>query len=191
MKKVLCLVLSVLVTVFSYGQKKNEIILSYSQVTLPQTAFFVAGIFGVAFTAGHFTFENTKPYGALAFEYDRNVNNWFTYGGVAVIDYITSDAYNVDRDGNKTYNGVFNFGYFSVMPLAKFRWFTNPKFGMYSKAAFGPGLVFGGEEGDLQISYAGQLSPVCMQFGGGNLSGILELGYGMQGIVTLGIRKTF
>lgn len=191
MKKVLCFVLSVLVTVFSYGQKKNEIILSYSQVTLPQTAFFVAGIFGVAFTAGHFTFENTKPYGALAFEYDRNVNNWFTYGGVAVIDYITSDAYNVDRDGNKTYNGVFNFGYFSVMPLAKFRWFTNPKFGMYSKAAFGPGLVFGGEEGDLQISYAGQLSPVCMQFGGGNLSGILELGYGMQGIVTLGIRKTF
>lgn len=191
MKKVLCFVLSMLVTVFSYGQKKNEIILSYSQVTLPQTAYFVAGIFGVAFTAGHFTFENTKPYGALAFEYDRNVNNWFTYGGVAVIDYITSDAYNVDGDGNKTYNGVFNFGYFSVMPLAKFRWFTNPKFGMYSKAAFGPGLVFGGEEGDLQISYAGQLSPVCMQFGGGNLSGILELGYGMQGIVTLGIRKTF
>ena len=77
------------------------------------------------------------------------------------------------------------------MPLAKFRWFTNPKFGMYSKIAFGAGIVPGGEEENLQVSFAGQLSPVGMQFGGGNVSGILELGYGMQGIVTLGIKKSF
>lgn len=191
MKKVVCIALSVLVTVFSYGQKKNEIILSYSQVTLPQTAYFVAGIFGVAFTAGHFAFENTRPYGALGLEYDRNVNNWFTYGAVGVVDYISSDSYNVDGDGNKTYKGKFSFGYVSLMPLAKFRWFTNPKFGMYSKIAFGAGIVPGGEEENLQVSFAGQLSPVGIQFGGGNVSGILELGYGMQGIVTLGIKKSF
>lgn len=191
MKKFICIALSVFVTVFAYGQKKNEIILSYSQVTLPQTAYFVAGIFGVAFTAGHFTFENTRPYGALGLEYDRNVNNWFTYGAVGVVDYISSDSYNVDGDGNKTYKGKFSFGYVSLMPLAKFRWFTNPKFGMYSKIAFGAGIVPGGEEENLQVSFAGQLSPVGMQFGGGNVSGILELGYGMQGIVTLGIKKSF
>ena len=191
MKKFICIALSVFVTVFTYGQKKNEIILSYSQVTLPQTAYFVAGIFGVAFTAGHFTFENTRPYGALGLEYDRNVNNWFTYGAVGVVDYISSDSYNVDGDGNKTYKGKFSFGYVSLMPLAKFRWFTNPKFGMYSKIAFGAGIVPGGEEENLQVSFAGQLSPVGMQFGGGNVSGILELGYGMQGIVTLGIKKSF
>lgn len=189
MRNVIAILLAAILSIPVYGEgRKNEVTVSYSQATLPQTAYLLGGVLGVAFTAGHFTFDNTVFLGALGVEYGRNVNSWFTYGGLVTLDYMTSRTYNVDSEGNRTPNGRFNLGYVSLMPVAKFRWFDHPRFGMYSKVGAGAGLAFSDGTG---VSFSAQLSPVCMQYGNDKLRGVLEIGYGMQGILTLGIKKLF
>ena len=39
-------------------ERKNEWGLSYSQLTLPQGAYVLGGVFGAVFSLGNFTFEN-------------------------------------------------------------------------------------------------------------------------------------
>ncbi len=175
------------VNINCYSQK-NEISVEYSQFTVPQGAYLFGGVMGIAFTAGHFSFENTVMTGALAVEYNRTVNNWFGYGGLTSIEYMTSDTYSTDSDGNKTKNGVFNLGAFTLMPTTHFTWFRHPHFGMYSKIGAGVGLAFSSE---TSVFPAFQLSPVCMEFGGDKYKGIFELGFGMQGIATLGVKRMF
>ncbi len=188
-KLLLCLALVVGLSISSYSQDyKNEISVTYSQFTLPQFAYIFGGVFGIMFTAGHFDFENPIMTGTLGVEYNHWVNNWFGYGGSIFGEYMTSDTYTKDSDGNKTKNGTYNLGFASIMPTARFRWFNNPHFGMYSKIGAGLGLGFSNE---VQPTFSAQLSPVCMEFGGESLRGVVELGFGMQGIATIGIKKSF
>lgn len=188
-KLFLCLALLTGFAASSYSQDyKNEISVSYGQATVPQFAYMFGGIFGVVFTAGHFEFDNTVMTGTLGVEYNHWVNNWFGYGGAAFTEYMTSDTYSKDSDSNKTKNGKFNLGFASVMPTARFRWFNNPHFGMYSKLGVGLGLAFSDE---WQPTLSAQVSPVCMEFGGNSWRGLVELGVGMQGIATVGVKKSF
>ena len=188
-KLFLCLALLTGFAASSYSQDyKNEISVSYGQATVPQFAYMFGGIFGVVFTAGHFEFDNTVMTGTLGVEYNHWANNWFGYGGAVFAEYMTSDAHSKDSDGNKTKNGKFNLGFASVMPTARFRWFNNPHFGMYSKLGVGLGLAFSDE---WQPALSAQVSPVCMEFGGNSWRGLVELGVGMQGIATVGVKKSF
>lgn len=188
-KLFLCLALLIGFAASSYSQDyKNELSVSYGQATVPQFAYMFGGIFGVVFTAGHFEFDNTVMTGTLGVEYNHWVNNWFGYGGAVFAEYMTSDTYSKDSDGNKTKNGKFNLGFASVMPTARFKWFNNPHFGMYSKLGVGLGLAFSDE---WQPTLSAQVSPVCMEFGGNSWRGLVELGIGMQGIATVGVKKSF
>jgi hypothetical protein len=189
MKKLICASLAFLLVFSAYGQdKKNEFSVTYSQFTVPQFAYIFGGILGVAFTAGHFDFENPIMPGCLGVEYNHWVNNWFGYGGSVFGEYMTASTYTKDSEGNKTKNGTYDLGFASIMPTVRFRWFNNPHFGMYSKLGAGLGLAI---SGDFQPSFSAQISPVCMDFGGDSVRGFLELGVGMQGIASLGIKKMF
>lgn len=168
---------------------KNEISVEYGYFTVPQAAYVFGGVFGVIFTLGNFNFDNTIMTGALGVEYNRNINSWFGYGGVATVEYMTSDTFTTDSEGNKTKNGVFKLGATTLMPSTHFFWFRNPHFGMYSKLGAGIGLTFGSEQVDVFPAF--QVSPVCMEFGGDTYKGVFELGVGTQGIATLGIKKLF
>ena len=173
----------------SYAQSwKNETYFEYSQATVPQGAYLIGGVFGVMFSLGHFSFENTVMTGTFAVGYNRNVNNWFGYGGQAFMEYITSDSFTTNSDGEKVRNGKYDMCLFSLMPTVKFTWFENPKFGMYSKLGAGVGLSIGSE---TQVFPSFQVSPVCMDFGGGNFKGIVEIGAGMQGCLTVGVKHVF
>ena len=175
--------------VLTYAQPpKNEISVEYGQFTIPQGAYLIGGVFGVMFSLGHFSFENTVMTGALAIEYNRNVNDWFGYGGIASVDYITSDTYTINSDGEKVMGDKFNLGAATLMPSTHFFWFRNPHFGMYSKLGAGLGVSFGSDVGFFP---AFQLSPVCMEFGGDNVKGLFEIGFGVQGIAAIGIKKCF
>lgn len=188
-KLILCLALLTGFAASSYSQDyKNEISVSYGQATVPQFAYMFGGIFGVVFTAGHFEFDNTVMTGTLGVEYNHWVNNWFGYGGAVFAEYMASDTYSKDSDGNKTKNGKFNLGFASVMPTARFKWLNSPHFGMYSKLGVGLGLAFSDE---WQPTLSAQVSPVCMEFGGNSWRGLVELGIGMQGIATVGVKKSF
>ena len=189
MKKVLA---TFLLTVLLAGSltardRKNEWGLTYSQFTLPQAAYVIGGVFGVAFSLDNFTFENMKLPGAVSLEYTRYVNDTFGFGGSVTGDFMTADKY-IGKDENRRYDGQFSLAMVSVMPHVKACWFNNPHFGMYSKLAAGCAFQVGDA---ADMCFAGQLSPVCMDFGGDALRGYLELGFGMQGIVTVGIKKIF
>ncbi len=192
MKKFKCFLMTVLLLVMSIGlnaqPSKNEITIEYGQFTVPQFAYVFGGVFGVMFSLGHFSFENTVMSGTIACEYNRNVNDWFSYGGLGSFEYMTSDTYTTDGEGVKTYGDKFNLAAATVMPTAHFHWFRNPHFGMYSKIGAGVGLAFSSE---TSVFPAVQLSPVCIEFGGETLRGIAELGAGMQGIIVVGLKQMF
>lgn len=189
MKKLICASMALLLVLSAYGQdKKNEISMTYSQFTVPQFGYIFGGVFGIMLTGGYFDFENPVMPGCLGVEYNHWVNNWFGYGGSLLGEYMTADTYSKDSSGNKTKDGVYNLGYVSVMPTVRFRWFNNPHFGMYSKLGAGVGL---GITDECKLTFAAQISPVCMDFGGESLRGFMELGVGMQGILAVGIKKMF
>ena len=167
---------------------KNEFYVEYSQFTALEGIYLVGGVMGVALTLGHFDFDNTVMPGSISMGYTRNVNHWFGYGGLVSAEYITSDTFTTDSDGNRVKNGTFNMGLATLMPTAHFTWFRQPHFGMYSKVAAGVGLSFGS---DMSVIPAFQVSPVCMEFGNEDFKGVFEVGAGMQGIATLGIKKLF
>lgn len=192
MKKIKAILLSVLILLIPYMSSaqpaKNEVSVQYGQFTLLEGAYLIGGVFGVVLTLGHFNFDNTFATGNLGIGYTRNVNDWFGYGGIVCAEYITSDTFTVDGDGNKTYDGKFNMGAVALMPTATFSWFRNPHFGMYSKIGVGGGLALSSEPSFFP---AFQVSPVCMEFGGETLKGTFEIGVGTQGIASIGIKKLF
>ena len=191
MKKITALLLALCLVCSVYGRdKKNELGLSYSQFTVPQFAYVFGGVLGVAFSLGTFTFENMVLPGALSLEYTHYVNNTFGFGGTLTGDYMTADKY-TGKDENKKYDGKFRLSFLSVMPHVKIGWFDNPHFGMYTKLAAGGAFQLDNSDSNGGFTFAAQVSPVCMDFGGDSLRGYLELGLGMQGIVSLGIKKRF
>lgn len=193
MKKIITILLCFLIALSVNAKDyKNELSFTYGQFTVPQFAYVMGGVLGVAFTAGHFTFENSKFIGAAGFEYIHYTNDWFGYGGTIVCDYMTSDAYNVSSEGEKTYNGKFNLGFISIMPNVKFSWFNRERVSLYSKIAVGPGLIFDNDDSlENNITLAAQISPIGVDFGNNSYRGFAELGIGMQGILNVGIRKLF
>lgn len=194
MKKTLLLTLALSISFSSLWARdyKNEFSVSYGQFTVPQFGYLVGGVLGVAFTAGHFTFENTKMFGAAGFEYEHYTNDWFAFGCTVLCDYMTADSYNKASDGTKTYNGKFNLGFMSLMPNVKFSWFNREKVSLYSKLAFGAGLVFdNGDSAENNFSPAFQVTPIGVDFGKGSFRGFAELGVGMQGVLCAGVRKSF
>lgn len=166
--------------------KKNEISVEYSQFTIPQAVYLFGGIMGTAFTLGHFMFDNSKFTGAFAIEYNHIVNDWFSFGEFVSYEYMTSDTYNIDSEGNKVKTGDFTMSVGTILPAAHFHWFRNPGFGMYSKIGIGLGMMF---SDDNSLFPAFQVSPVCIEFGNGSVKGLTELGFGTQGIVTIGVKK--
>lgn len=171
---------------------RNEFSITYGQATLPQFAYVMGGVLGVAFTAGHFTFENTLFLGGLGLEYVHYVNNWFGFGGMALVDYMTSDAYTVASDGTKTPNGKFKLGYASLMPVLKFAWLRRPHVGLYSKLGVGAGMALdNGDSAESNISWSGQVTPIGFDFGNESFRGFVEAGVGMQGLVSCGVRWLF
>jgi hypothetical protein len=196
MKRITALFLCLTVVLSGHAMNdkdKNEFSITYGQATLPQFAYVMGGVLGAAFSLGHFSFDNMLALGTVGVEYVHYVNSWFGFGGAAMCDYMTANAYSVDGDGNKTPNGKYNFGYASVMPLVKFAWFNREHVGLYSKLGFGAGMAFsnGDSEPGENISFSGQVTPIGVDFGGESFRGFVEAGIGMQGVVNAGVRWMF
>ena len=195
MKKLVATLLAVSVVFAGYAKNdkdKNEFTLTYGQITVPQFAYVFGGVLGAAFSLGHFTFDNAHMYGAAGVEYVHYVNNWLGFGGMVLCDYMTADAYSVDGDGNKTPNGKFDLGFVSAMPVVKFAWFNRPHVGLYSKLGVGAGLTFDEENSfGKNLTWSGQITAIGIDFGGQTFRGFVDLGVGMQGLVSAGLRWQF
>ena len=172
---------------------KNEFSITYGQITVPQAAYVLGGVFGSMFSLGHFSFENAHFIGGAGVEYVHYVNDWLGFGGAVLCDYMTATAMNVDSEGKKTPNGKFTLGIVSAMPEVKFAWLNREYVGLYSKLAAGAGFTFTNQSEDTKdnFAFAFQATPIGMDFGGESFRGFAELGLGMQGLVNVGIRWLF
>ena len=196
MKKLVALLLCLIVVcpVFAKNDTdKNEFSITYGQITVPQAAYVLGGVFGSMFSLGHFSFENAHFIGGAGVEYVHYVNDWLGFGGAVLCDYMTATAVNVDSEGKKTPNGKFQLGVASVMPVVKFAWLNREHVGLYSKLAAGAGFTFTNQSEDTKdnFAFAFQVTPIGMDFGGESFRGFAELGLGMQGLVNVGIRWLF
>ena len=196
MKKLVALLLCLIVVcpVFAKNDTdKNEFSITYGQITVPQAAYVLGGVFGAMFSLGHFSFENAHFVGGAGVEYVHYVNDWLGFGGAGLCDYMTATAMNVDSEGKKTPNGKFQLGVVSVMPVVKFAWLNRAHVGLYSKLAAGAGFTFTNQSEDTKdnFAFAFQVTPIGMDFGGESFRGFAELGLGMQGLVNVGIRWLF
>ena len=77
MKKLVALLLCLIVVcpVFAKNDTdKNEFSITYGQITVPQAAYVLGGVFGAMFSLGHFSFENAHFIGGAGVEYVHYVN---------------------------------------------------------------------------------------------------------------------
>ena len=83
--------------------------------------------------------------------------------------------------------------YYTVMPAVKFNWLRKAHFGMYSGLAAGVMIVSDSYKGDSKSKafFMGHVTALGAEFGGQQLRGFTELGFGERGLFTLGLRYKF
>lgn len=88
---------------------------------------------------------------------------------------------------------VFAGKYITLMPTVKFYWFNREHFAMYTRLAVGGTYRMESTNGvsDNSFMVNGQLSPVCIEFGGEHFRGFLESGIGANGSGFGGIKYSF
>lgn len=163
-------------------------------VSIPFFAMTLGAVFGTAFSLGHFTVEDMYSTSALSAEYYYNFNPHVAVGGAAVFEYFGGDTYTKNSStGEYEISGKYSGIFTSLMPAARFGWFSRDHFMMYSKVAAGGMLsdTGSGEDSSPQFTFAFQASPVCLSAGGGHCWGKLELGFGMMGLVQAGFVYRF
>ena len=88
---------------------------------------------------------------------------------------------------------------FNFMNTAQVNWFRTRRdiLSMYTKAGMGVWIVNYGlmvdtadQKTGTKVNFAGQISPVCLEVGRA-VSGFLELGVGMHGVIQTGVRVRF
>ena len=154
---------------------QNEFALSYGQISFPQSIYVLGEVFGAVFSLGNFAPEDTKFYGQFGAEYTHWVGRVIGLGLMATCDYMTSTV-------NGGESPDYSMFVVSALPTFKASWFNYPHVGMYSKIGVGVSDFIGlDSENPHQITFAFQLSPICVDFGGEHFRGFVEIGYGAQG----------
>lgn len=179
MKKLFLLGMLLCMTVGLSAQDKpkNELAISWGVGTTPQ----LVDVFTSALSGGLVDYSSSTQ--AISAQYLRNLNKTWAVGAAAIYEGMESD----DANSNGKQNLI------SVMPVARAHWFNKAHFGMYSKV--GVGACFWNEKlngqtsNDMTVAY--QVSPVCMEAGSESVRGFMEVGFGFQGIINLGVRFGF
>ena len=191
MKKILIIAALISVSWSARSQDwRNEIALSYGQLSVGEFVYVLGGVFTGVFSLGHVTMENPRFTGVVSLEYYHSLSKVFSVGGIIAAESIWGNMISTSKepDDPDRINGRYDMMFLSVMPAVRARWFGKPRFSMYSKVAVGLCACFNGETSFLP---GVQLSPICLEFGNPSIRGFLEIGAGMQGVVNLGIRHRF
>ena len=154
--------------------------LGYGTMSVYSFAYTLGGALATVFSLGEADIKDISSTGAISLEYMRWVSPHVGVGALGVYELCPMTF----EDNTSSRSHLI-----SVMPAAKFAWLGKDHFGMYTKIAAGVGAAF--DDGSADFSFAAQVNPVGMDFGGQSFRGFLELGWGMQGLVMFGLRKSF
>ena len=121
--------------------------------------------------------------GAVGAEYLYYVSDRIGVGATLAVEY------GREHEGAKK---SLHHHYITTMPSAKFYWFENPHFAMYSRIAGGATVGIGEVEGarDISVIPALHFSGVSIEFGA-KVKGYIELGVGALGTLQAGVRCRF
>lgn len=188
----------------SFAGPRNTVSISYGTLSLPQIGFGFGMIFGAglagAFTGGKAGIDNIGFQGCYAAEYYRLVGRRWELGAIASADPMTFDSYSTDSETNeKVITGTSTTTFVTFMPAARYRWVDRKHVAMYSKLAVGVMANFTNEsktdgtssKGDVSFSPSFHATLVGCEAGGEHVRGFAELGFGMNGFLSLGLRTRF
>lgn len=170
------------------GGPSNDLSLSYGYFTISQFAVVLGGVFGAAFTLGHAAPDDILSTGSIQLEYLHKTNNWLWIGGCFSGEKDILVMTSKDSDGNVTGKSNSDLITGNLCFTAKANWLRRQKMAMYTRLSAGIFTTFG-EEANIAPSV--QLSLLGLEAGGQNLRGFIELGAGMHGIVSGGLRYLF
>ena len=201
MKRVLSSVVLLIILSFvclaQTDESRHEVSVSYGNITLPQAVDLIGagggtvlgGLFvGIvdAITPGDLESPKRIDNGAsggFSLQYLYSLNRTIKLGGTVCYE----STWGEWNNGNE-----YIVHYPAIMATSKFVWFNHEHFGMYSKLSLGLMMVLDGKNEDKPILMpAGQVSSVCMEFGGKALRGFLETGWGNQGLFNFGVKFSF
>lgn len=200
MKKAIILILALLIaSPKSHAFEplpKNDINFQYSTITGPQIASVFVGVFATAFSLGTYTLDEIKSTGMFSVQYYHSLGKRFMVGcstGYEYLALILKDKNGAIRDGD-----VGNH-FISLLPSVKFYYINNPHFSAYAKLQGGLLMMCDRvinedqveDRFDVGTGFAIQAVPFGMEFGGESLRGYVEAAYGSQGLLAVGIRKSF
>ena len=133
-------------------------------------------------------FSNAHEIGSFSFEYEHAFFKHFEFGGLVSWQNIKADS---ALGSSKPVTHTHNF--LSITPVFKFRWFDFEHVSMYTRLGVGVSLWFdpSGTEQKTTVFPNFELAGVCVDFGGKNLRGLVELGPSSKGIVAAGISYRF
>lgn len=171
----------------SFDRPKNEIMVSMGIATHPEIGLDFADVF----LGGLVSDSDVESDGAFAITYLRNMNKTLAWGVTGSYEHLNQ----------KLDNETFYENFLAVMPTVRAYWFRTKYFGMYSRLAAGLALnmydTYAGKgtsstkENKCDAYMAFHAAPVSVELGTSKFSGFMEIGYGYQGIVNLGVKVGF
>lgn len=167
----------------------NELSVSYGVISVPYLANVFGGILGSAFTFGLAQVDEISSLGSFGVEYKHFVLPYLAVGGCLSVEPTTlSFKANGDSEPSEPQRNT----YFTVMPSVKATWFRRNCVSMYSNLYAGIWLSTPtAADESTTVGFSFQLSPICIDLGGKHFRGFAELGFGMRGLATCGLRWMF
>lgn len=207
MKQLLLVILlfgaSIQVSAQECKSKKHEIRVFYGETFQLDIARGIAnGLVDAIGSIGSAHFKtSSNVYGAFGLGYRYNINRFKVGGDISYIGYRSKIAMN--KGGASDYKTSENN--FIVMPSAEFVYYKYGILELYGGAGVGTFISLSKStpvtpEGkkflnnnlnDKSADIAYQINPIALRLGNGTVGGFLELGYGMKGLVNLGVSVKF
>ena len=196
MRKLFLLGLVLCTTTYAAAQsniKKHAISVSYGVASIVNLANQFSDVMLSGLSDQYISFGNQAYSGAINAEYVYRLNR--TIGIGAALGYERAKR---DILSQKRRVGSMTDHYITVMPVFKCNWLHGGIVRLYSKATAGASFNLSDQwddqthdtAHDKRLMVAFQVSPLGIECGRA-LCGTLELGYGYQGMVQLGVKYRF
>jgi len=171
---------------------RNSVALSYGYLTLPDLAMAVGLGLGAGIAAGvsggTASIGNIQFAGCYALEYYRFAGKHWELGALFSVDPVSFDNLSKDSEGQVVVTSTEYTTFLVFMPSVRYRWVDRKHVAMYSRLSAGV-LAAGGDSWSFTPSV--HVSPIGCEAGGEHFRGFAEIGLGMNGLITLGIRGRF
>lgn len=187
----------------------NEFDLSYGRASVPGVAYTFASVFATVLTFGYLAPEDFHSTGAVTAGYWHYFSPRFSVGGDLAFENFKlrfSEYRGKDAEGQslREPSDWNNMTFTSLMPGMKFQWVDRAHFGMYTKANVG-GIWYHNDqikvkadeenweehESSDDFGFAFQLSLIGIEGGNGHWRATTEIGWGMEGLVQVGVKYLF